>query len=277
MITQFRAVFLDIDGTLVGETGVLSSRTSESLQRAQEQGCALILCTGRNRYAAARVAKQIGGQGYGIVMNGALVCDWQSGRILRQALIPLPFAREAIRLTHRAGLAPIWLGIEEREKALYTDRRRPLWPRYEERNRDRLNYWDDLSVRMPSEPASLVAYGVEPDMIALKEMWEQGLGANVLAFAAPTPPFGCWYAQLTSAEADKSLAAKAVAGMLGISQEQTLAIGDQVNDLELLRWAGIGVCMGDGHPEARASADYITGTLADDGVAQAIERFILIG
>ena len=63
--------------------------------------------------------------------------------------------------------------------------------------------------------------------------------------------------------------------MLGVPREQTLAVGDHLNDLELLEWAGLGVCMGDGYAEVVARADYVTGALAEDGAAQAIERFVL--
>ena len=80
---------------------------------------------------------------------------------------------------------------------------------------------------------------------------------------------------MNARSANKAHAAQMVAGMLGIPRERTLAVGDELNDLELLAWAGIGICMGNGHAEVRARADYITGTQAEDGVAQAIEQFVL--
>jgi len=64
---------------------------------------------------------------------------------------------------------------------------------------------------------------------------------------------------------------------LEIQRAETLAIGDQLNDLELLEWAGLGVAMGDGCPETHARADAVTGSLADEGAAQAIERYVLAG
>src|SRR5689334_17223740 len=109
----YRLLFLDIDGTLVGATGVITPRTLEALHQARRLGCALVICTGRNRHAAKRVTDQIGGQGYSIVLNGALVFDWETGHTLRQALLPLPLAQEAARIAHRLRMAPIWLGTEE--------------------------------------------------------------------------------------------------------------------------------------------------------------------
>ncbi len=275
MIPRYRLLFLDIDGTLVGADGVMSARTHDTLQQAQALGCVLVVCTGRNRHAALRVAAQIGGRGYGIVLNGALVFDWETGRTLRQALLPLEVAQEAVRIAHRLEMAPVWMGTEEREKTLYTDRRFPLMPRYAARNADRLVFYEDLALEMPSAPASMAAYGDDRATSRLAQDWQHALGADVRAYAAPTTAYGCWYAQLNAAGADKALAAQAVAEALEIPQEETLAVGDQVNDLGLLRWAGRGIAMGDAPPEVRVCADYVTESLAEDGAAKAIERFVL--
>jgi hypothetical protein len=65
--------------------------------------------------------------------------------------------------------------------------------------------------------------------------------------------------------------------MLNVSRDETVAIGDHVNDLELLMWSGFGIAMGDGHALAKAKADYVTGTFDEDGAADAIEKFVLAG
>ena len=54
-----------------------------------------------------------------------------------------------------------------------------------------------------------------------------------------------------------------------------MAIGDHLNDIEMLRWAGIGVAMGDAMPEVCAAADCVTSSYREDGVARAVERFVL--
>jgi hypothetical protein len=63
--------------------------------------------------------------------------------------------------------------------------------------------------------------------------------------------------------------------MLNVPREQIMAIGDHVNDVDLLRWAGLGVAIGDGHADARSAADHVTAGQSEDGVADAIERFVL--
>jgi hydroxymethylpyrimidine pyrophosphatase-like HAD family hydrolase len=124
-------------------------------------------------------------------------------------------------------------------------------------------------------PVGMGIYTSQEQAESLVQAWQKALGTEVSAFASPDRKYDCWCAYLNRRQADKALAAARVAEMLGVSREETMAVGDHLNDLELLRRAGWGVCMGDGHEEARARAAHVTGTLAEDGVAQAIEQFIL--
>jgi hydroxymethylpyrimidine pyrophosphatase-like HAD family hydrolase len=83
------------------------------------------------------------------------------------------------------------------------------------------------------------------------------------------------FVEMLSPKVDKGLALTLVASELGIAIEDVLAIGDSYNDLPLLRTAGFGVAMGSGPPELKAEADAVVGDVEHDGVAEAIERFVL--
>jgi hydroxymethylpyrimidine pyrophosphatase-like HAD family hydrolase len=274
MTSRFRILFLDIDGTLVGGSDQITPRTLAALWRARDEGCALALSTGRSRHSAAAVADQIGGAGYGIVLNGALVFEWESGDVLRRACLARDMAAEAIQIAREEGLAAIWLGTEESDNKSYTDRFAPLVPLYVARNAARLAFVPDLARQMPGPPASLAVYGPPVETMRLVERWRHAFGTTLCLFAGPIAAYGSWYAQLTAPEATKAAAANLLAERLGVPREQTVAIGDHLNDAAMLRWAGLGICMGDGHKEARAAADHVTGTLDEEGVAMALERFV---
>ena len=64
-------------------------------------------------------------------------------------------------------------------------------------------------------------------------------------------------------------------GRCGITAEDVVAFGDMPNDVPMLRWAGLGVAMGNAHPEAMAAADEVTAPNTDDGVARVLERWWL--
>ena len=272
-IRLYRMIFADIDGTLVDSNGELAPRTIAAIRRARAQERILVLCTGRSRHAAQKIADALGGEGYGIVLNGAVVLNWHTGEILRRSLLPARLVHRASDIAHKHGLACIWLGTEERDNRQYAVRGHPMWHAYVERNGARIRYIEDLAA-LSESPASLVAYGPEQYAESLARAWQQELGADVTAHAGPTAVYRAWYAQLTCAEATKADAAAFLANYLHVPRAQTVAIGDHRNDIGLLQWAGFGICMGDGHPEARAAADYVTAPLADDGAALALEWLI---
>jgi Cof subfamily protein (haloacid dehalogenase superfamily) len=271
-------LFIDLDGTLVGATDDVSPRTLRALDAAREEGCTIVICTGRNRYGAETVARQWQGHGYGIFSNGAVLGEWETGRVLHKITLPDEAVREAARIAHAYGTVPICLGTQvetDGGRRVCTDRRGALWPAYAERNAHRLHFLDDVEVETMLQPVSMIAYGASEMTQSIAAEWRAALGARVAVFDATAAYYDCWSAYIHSAEADKALAAAKVAEMLGVPREQALAIGDHCNDIGLLRWAGLGVCMGDGHEDALACADHVTAPLAEDGAALAIERFVL--
>ena len=72
----------------------------------------------------------------------------------------------------------------------------------------------------------------------------------------------------------KGSALKTVAELLGIGREKVMAVGDGMNDLPMITYAGLGVAMGNAAPELRAAAGYVSGSVEEDGFAQAVERFV---
>lgn len=280
MSLPYRLLFLDLDGTLIGHDDVISPRTLDALHRAQRQGCVLVICTGRSRYAAEHIAAQIGGEGgYGIASNGSVVFQWEHPHPLQKSTLSGPVTREAIRLARLRGLAPVCLGLEDDDRVIYADRRFPLPPSYVSAQGSRLNFRDNVLQEMTARnalPMSLDVHGEDEQAVTeLAQAWQQAFGAEDVVYYGFVQRFGCWGAFLNPAATGKARAAQWVADALGIPREQTLAVGDDLNDLDLLQWAGLGVCMGDGHADVQACAGHVTGTLAEDGVAQAIERFVL--
>ena len=84
------------------------------------------------------------------------------------------------------------------------------------------------------------------------------------------------YLELTHPQANKGLAVRHLAeDILGLTSEQVMAIGDNFNDLEMLRYAEMGVAMGNAPPEVQAIADWVTIDVEEDGVAIAIQKFLL--
>ncbi|MCC6728113.1 MAG: HAD family phosphatase [Chthonomonadales bacterium] len=271
---RYRILFVDIDGTLVGDSDDPSARAFAALERAGRAGCRVVLCTGRSRHTTRRLAARLGGS-HGVLLNGAVIVEWSSGMVLRKTALDPGVVSRAIEVVRAHGMAPLCFGTRDDDRWIVTDGRAPVHPGYARHNADRLVWRDDVSVDLEDLPTMVAAYGPPARGRAVAEAARRALGRSVRVIESVSPRYDCWCTEIHSPEADKALAAAALAERLGVAASECAAIGDHLNDISLLRWAGLGVAMGDGHPDARACADRVTGCLADDGLASAVERYVL--
>jgi len=176
---------------------------------------------------------------------------------------------------HGLNLLAFGVNVErDRGQAVYADSEVPLHQSWLARHKDRVQPAHGLTDKHALAPVSIAVYGQKEAVEEASRRWRNEI-PDVDVFCSYDPPYNGWCAYANSSLANKAAAAQRVAQMLNVPREQTMAIGDHMNDVQLLRWAGLGVCMENGHLEAKAVANHVTGPQHDDGVAQAIERFVL--
>jgi hypothetical protein len=271
----YRLIFVDIDGTLIGSSDDrISARTRDALKEAQAAGCHLAICTGRGRYMIERIASQIDALTFAAVFDGASVWDLPNERCLYRVELPAETCRIAADVAIQAGVAPLCYGIEERGFEVHTVPDLAIDDTWRSANVHRI-IAGDMTFQNGVLPQLISVYGSAEMVKNVAENWRSRLTDIHVFYGRYSRTSGCWNAYITSASVDKSTAAAAICRLLEIDPKQTLAIGDGENDLPLLRWAGLGVCMGNGHAAAQACASHITASVEEDGVAMAIERFVL--
>ncbi|HEY7974621.1 MAG TPA: HAD family hydrolase, partial [Ktedonobacterales bacterium] len=122
------------------------------------------------------------------------------------------------------------------------------------------------------ETVRLVSFGpIRRLRSALDALGEAPVGRQIL----PLGSYGIAELTVFSPDASKGASLRWLAQRLGIPMDQTMAIGDGVNDVSMLREAGLGVAMGNAAPEVRQAADAVTAAFDEDGAALAIERYVL--
>ncbi len=272
---RIRALFLDIDGTIVGKEDRVSPGVAEALAAAQAQGCHVVLCTGRTRFRTEPISTFLGEPyGYVVTSNGSVASHAGTGEILYRQLMPIPLALEAVRAIIAVGSEPYVFEDSDRPgiegaRVLYHPRLNVGdWadrPRYRPHAR--------IAEELPFEPVSVSAYGPPDRMRPLAKRLREELKDSVSVIESGSEYN--WGIEMYVSDVSKRIGVEAVAAHLGVEQAETMAVGDHLNDIEMLRWAGIGVAMGNALPEVRAAADYVTASYREDGVARAIERFVL--
>jgi Cof subfamily protein (haloacid dehalogenase superfamily) len=262
---------LDLDGTLFAEDMIVSPRTRAALTAARAQGVHVALATGRTFASTEEIAADLDADAPLICYQGAWVRDRASGATLLHRTVPRAVAAEVIGLARAAD----WQCNLYVDDQLYIEQVKPEANVYFHLNRRTSPHPvpDLLEVlaAAPLEPTKLILIlPTEPDTDAVLAQMVAHFGERI--YATKSYPF---FAEIINPAVDKGTALAAVAAYLGVAQAETMAVGDGMNDLPMLQWAGLGVAMGQARPAVHAAADVVTTPLAEDGVAQAIERYIL--
>lgn len=274
---KIKLLAFDLDGTAIVRHSDLPDANRRALIAAAEKGVTLVPATGRMRDFLPQEITALPA-GYAITSNGGAVYDLKSGKAVVERLIPNETAiavqeilngydiyieyytgGQAITRSDMPKLACTHYGFPESKWGFVFGKS--------------YTFTDDLG-RM------LVETGLRPEKINLpflrpeqrQEIWQRLEALDGLRLTSSIPD----NIEINAESAHKGEALLALADQLGFGRDQLMAIGDNGNDVTMLEAAGCSVAMGDGAPEAKAAAKYITAAHDQDGLAKAIQRFVLL-
>jgi Cof subfamily protein (haloacid dehalogenase superfamily) len=274
---RVRLVALDIDGTLLRSDKSLAPRTRLAVFGARACGARVVLVTGRRYPSALKVAEELGGELPLVLHNGALVIE--GGRVLRCRPLSAAAARAAIGIGRAHGAEPVLHCGARGEGLLVVEagaRREGLVGYYLERSRDEVRPVADLLAAVGEEGPMQVMFGGSGEaMRPLAEALQAALGAAVRIERTVYPATGVVLLDVVDPTVGKADAVKFLQELWGIGAAETLAIGDNWNDREMVAAAGRGFVMGNALPELLALGLPVLPTNDEDGVAMAIERHVL--
>lgn len=265
---NYKLVALDLDGTLLNSSLKLSDGNASTLRRAIDAGVQVVLATSRWFGLAKRTADRLGIATPIISSNGALVKYPDDGRELFHLYVDAEAAREVVTLGDDSG----WEMYTTVGDATFMKMRPGVIP---ERLPAGLRVADRQSDRLGEGlPTCVMAFG--PDTVReVESRFVQRFDGRV-AFSINYPGGGLPpYWVMTHPEADKGRALRIVCDEMGVPPEETLAMGDSESDLGMLSFAGLGVAMSNGSDAAKRAALHIAPSNDADGVAWAVERFVL--
>ncbi len=242
-----RLLVLDLDGTLIGDDLVLGARTRRAMAAATLQGVSVSLATGRMASSAAPFAAALGLVGPLIAYQGALVREVpQTGQRIGKLIFHRPLPAAAARADDpRAEDYSAFLGAPAE---LVPD----------------LAAW----VRHPVSKVLAVSDAGGP-LRLLRAARREFAGRAEVTVSHPQ------FLEFVAPGVSKGRALRWLAHRIDVPLEQTMAIGDQFNDLEMIAAAGHGVAMPSAPPDVQAVARYVAPPVAEEGAAVMIERLVL--
>jgi Cof subfamily protein (haloacid dehalogenase superfamily) len=273
--TPVRLLALDIDGTLLRSDKTISPRTLLALRAAREQGVRLVLVTGRRLPAARRAAAALGDVDL-VLHNGALIVE--DGVVLRCRPLPRELARSAIRIGRALEADPVIHAGHRGEGRLVVEGVRPsntLLAYYVERSNPDVVQVDDLETALTEDPLQVMFGGRRELMEALLPRLMEGVGGPVRIERTLYPESGVGILDVLAPDVNKAEAVAFLQERWRVNAAETLAVGDNWNDLEMLRTAGLGLVMGNADPDLRALGFPVLPTNDEDGVAVAVEKYVL--
>ncbi|MEG5263302.1 HAD family hydrolase [Pseudomonas sp. JDS28PS106] len=261
-----RLLLSDIDGTLLRPDHSLAEATVAAVRRLRDAGVQFTVASSRPPRAMRPIIEALGLELPTVAFNGGTLID-ADGKVLTAHYIPESAARTCLELFAEHAVA-VWVFADDQWLL------RDLAGDYVAHERDTLGYepvvvdafepWLDRIDKIVASSA---------DFELLKRL-EARLNPRIegQALAARSQAY---YLDVTALEANKGSALAALARYLDIPLANTAAIGDGGNDVAMFRVAGLAIAMGQAEAEVVGQADRVTATNLEDGVAMAIDRFIL--
>ncbi len=266
---QYKIIALDVDGTLVNHQGKISQIDREALLRVQkEKGIRLIIATGRPYAAMKHLGEELELAKYnGFLMpyNGgeAYVCSSKNEQIW-QHRFPTEFVPELYRLATEQGLTI----LTYTDEAVLTEHVDDPYLAKELHitkmpTQKLCNFVDEI----PDNISKCLVVGSEDDIAKLEGEVHKTLGNKIDAFRSdPT------FLEVVPKGINKALSIERLLKDLGISAKELIAFGDSYNDLEMLKYAGLGVAMGNARDEIKERADAVTLSNEEGGIAAMLEE-----
>jgi hypothetical protein len=272
---MYRLLAIDIDGTLVNSRDELTPATRAALVRAGEAGLRVVLATGRRYSHALPLVEPLGIDVPLVTASGALVKDPLDHRTLYQARFEPQVLLDALALVDRCGYDPVLCADTFADGFDYYhashEARTPELAYYLRMNPGRGRLWPELVKSPPPDVFGGFVVGTLVQMQELETVLQREMPGKLHTHVLHPPRYTGFFTEISPAGVTKWSAIQQLARDWGIDESEICAVGDDVNDIPMIRAAGLGVAMGNALPAVKAAADRIAPGHDEDGLVAVVE------
>lgn len=290
---MYKLITIDLDGTLLNRYGEVTEYTKDIIKKTTNKGILVVLASGRISESVLTIAKEIGADKYYISGNGSVLYDMQKDEILYENYLTKEKVLEIIELcdknsiyyniyTENAVLAKslnynvAFYNYENTKKS--SDKKTDInivEDMYNYIKNSNLNKFLKITI---CDESKIVFSSIlkkiknisDIDVLEVSHMSQKKIKTGTKEVEV-----GYFYTEVSSKNVDKWFAIEKVMELENIKKEEVMALGDNNNDIVMIKNAGLGVAMGHSNEQVKKVADYITVDNNEDGVAKAIEQYVL--
>ncbi len=269
MTSAIELVVIDLDGTLLDSNHRMSDRTETVLKQVMAQGVKVVIATGKTHASAVDVIKRLNLDTPGIYNQG-LVVVYPDGRANSLHSLDPDLVRRVVTFAEDRGFVVVAYSLSRLLTRSESRDARELSEHYHEPMPEEVGPLQNLLEDIPINKLLLIRRFQARKVKALRWQLNSQLDGKARLVQALDDML-----EVLPPKASKGAALRGLLHELGIPPERVLAIGDGENDIEMIQLAGYGVAMGNAAASLKETADYVVSSNDADGVAEAMERFVL--
>lgn len=288
---MYKLIAMDLDGTLLNSYGEVSKENKEAIKNAIERGIEIVIASGRMKSAIDSIAEEIGATNYIISGNGTILYDNKNNKILYQSFLKKEKVLQIIKICEENS---IFYNIYTENQIITKNLNyNVLYYNYEnskkiEEKQIQINIVEDIYNYIEKNDINIVKITVCDENQAIfnriinkinkiteiNVLEVEHMSRKRIKSGTEEINIGYYYTEIVNKDVNKWTAIKKLIEHLGIQEKEVIAIGDNVNDKEMVENAGIGVAVGKSWLEVKKIGDIFVADNNSNGVAEAINKYI---
>ncbi len=290
---MYKLIAIDLDGTLLNSYGTISEKNKEAIKKAQEMGTEVVISSGRTIQSAKSFANEVGANNYLICGNGSMLYDVQNQQVLYNKFLNRKKVLQIIKICEENSIfysvytENLTITKSLNYNILFYNNENKKMPDEKKTN---IKIMENIYQYIENNPNvnvlkiticdenKIIFGGIIKKLRQIKDidvLDVEHMSRKVITSGTEERTVEYHYTEITSKDVDKWNAIKMLANKLNIKKEEIMAIGDNMNDKQMIENSGLGVIMANCAPYMKNYADEIVSNNNEDGVAEAIEKFVL--
>jgi hypothetical protein len=279
MVPKYKMIAIDLDGTLLSPTGAVTPRTKAAVHACLASGYLVCFATGRNFTESQTILDAVAHYDSAVFVGGAMVIDTKQRLTLHRTLMAPQLARELCGFFETRGHAVLALQDTGHAGVDYLISR-DIEPNSATRQ------WLSVTAATAQFVSGLAEHSHEHTIRvgivapmetadAMQADLNASFGSRIVSHSILVPAYGVQVVEVFDPAVNKWVGILFLAQRHKVEAKEIIAIGDDVNDLPMVREAGLGVAMGNAHPQLKAAARRVIGSNAEDGLAVFLEELVV--
>ena len=289
---MYKLIAIDLDGTMLNKYGIITQNTKDVIKKVQEKGIEVIIASGRTINSVKNFSKEINSENYFISGNGAITYDIKNDKILYENVLSKNKAQQVIKICEENS---IYYSVYTENGIITKNLNYNTLYYYkenlnkEEKEKTHINIVQDVYNYIEEKDEKILKIMIcDNNQLVFKSILKKikeitdieildvsHMSRKLIKQGTEEIALEYFYTEITSRNVDKWNALERLIEMLNITKEEVITIGDNANDIKMIRNAGLGVAMGESAPYIKEQANIVTESNDNDGVAKILQQYLL--